>query len=165
MIFVNQEVQGAPPESSPQVASPIFSFGDLWPFSAGNIELAELVFDSANQCPGTATRASAASARQLLYKSGSVCIDMHVQPTPGLESVVLIGQLLDSKPPRRAMKDIPVSLLCGGLAISHKKTNHVGEFDFGLGQRHHLQLVIGVGNRRMLVVPVPEMSDPEQAHP
>ena len=63
------------------------------------------------------------------------------------------------------MKDIPVSLLCEGLAISHKKTNHVGEFDFGFGQRHHLQLVIGVGNRRMLVVPVPEMSDPEQAQP
>ena len=88
MTFVNQELQVAPPESSLQVASAMSSHRDLWLFSAGNIELAELVFDSASQCPGTATRASVASARQLLYKSGNVCIDMHVQPTPGLESVV-----------------------------------------------------------------------------
>jgi hypothetical protein len=124
--------------------------------SAGlEIEEAELVFDSARQATGTAVRSGVACARQLLYRSGSVCIDMHIQPTLGSVSATLTGQLLDSKKQNRAMRDVPVSLLRSGDMISYKKTNAGGEFNFGVDALQDLQLAFDIRKHKMLVVAVP----------
>jgi hypothetical protein len=125
-------------------------------FLQEEFELAELVFDSAKQGNAVAgIRGSVAIARQLLYQAGSVCIDMCMQPTPGSDVVVLIGQLLDSKRPDHGIKDIPVHLLCEGNAISRKTTNDVGEFEFGIESPQELQLSFGITGRRKLIVPIP----------
>jgi hypothetical protein len=101
-------------------------------------------------------RSGHATARQLLYKSGSVCIDMRMQPTPGSESIVLIGQLLDSMSPGQGMGGVSVSLMSKGDTVSRKKTNDAGEFDFGLEPLRDVQLVFGIGDSRTIVVSVPE---------
>jgi hypothetical protein len=118
---------------------------------------AELIFDSACQAPGAGVRSGAISARQLLYRSGSVCIDMHIQPKLGSISALLTGQLLDSGRQNRAMQNVPVSLLCDGDMISHQKTNAGGEFDFGVDTMQQLQLAFGIGKHRMVVVAVPRV--------
>ena len=124
--------------------------------SVEEIEVAELVFDSAKQAAAVeGTRSTAAVARQLLFQAGSVCIDMCVQPKPGSEAVVLIGQLLDSRHPDHGIKDIPVQLLCDGNTISKKKTNEVGEFEFGIECPQDLQLAFGIAGRRKLIVSLP----------
>jgi hypothetical protein len=153
--FANQELCYTPPE--PSLAPLKAGFGlRQGSCSMENFELAELVFDSAAQGNTAGVRASAAIARQLLYKAGSVCIDMHMQPKPGSDSVVLIGQLLDSKRPDQGIKDTPVRLLCDGDTISHQKTNHVGEFEFGIEPLNHLQLAFGIAGRKTVIVPVPD---------
>jgi hypothetical protein len=122
--------------------------------SRPRMERAELVFD--NMFALTAgSRSGAGSARQLLYRSGRVCIDMHIQPKLGSLSAILTGQLLDSKRPNHILRDVPVSLVSEGGAVSHKKTNEVGEFDFGIEALKNLQLVFGIGKRKMVVVAVP----------
>lgn len=120
------------------------------------VEVAELMFDSAKEAVVIeGTRGSAAIARQLLFQAGSVCIDMCMQPKPGSDAVVLIGQLLDSKHPDHGIKDISVQLLCEGNTISHKKTNDVGEFEFGIECPQDLQLAFRIAGRRKLIVPLP----------
>lgn len=123
------------------------------------VEVAEIVFDSANQPPVAGVRATVAVARQLLYRAGSVCIDMCMQPKPGSDAVVLIGQLLDSQRQDHGIKDIPVHLLCDGDTISRKTTNHVGEFEFGIETPVDLQLAFGIAGHRKLIVPIPGLKN------
>jgi len=119
-------------------------------------EVATLVFDSAHAAAPTGVRGAFTSARQLLYRSGTVCIDMRMQPKPGTDSVVLVGQLLDSAKPASGMGNIPVSLVSEDGTVACRKTNNFGEFDFGFETLHNTQLIVGIGKRRKIVVPVPD---------
>jgi hypothetical protein len=157
VILTKDQSQNAfePPAGAVQAVQANFALRKVVPFSAGKLEVAKLVFDSTLQPLAVGVRGSPA-VRHLLYKSGEVCIDVHTQPKPGSDSVVLIGQLHDSTKPDRGISGIPVSLLCDGDTVSRGRTNDVGEFDFGLTALDHLQLVFGVGGSRTIVVPVPD---------
>jgi len=133
-----------------------FAIQELPLFSAETPEIASLVFDSSQSPVTSGIRGTLPSARQLLYRSGSVCIDMRLQPKPGTDSVVLIGQLLDSASPTHGMGDVAVSLVCEGDTVACKKTNNFGEFDFGFETLHHSQLIFGIGKSKTIVVPVPD---------
>jgi hypothetical protein len=124
--------------------------------SVEQTDVATLVFDSSKQAgPVDGIRGTAAVARQLLFQAGSLCIDMCMQPRPGTDAIVLVGQLLDSRHPEHGMRNIPVQLLCEGNTISDKKTNDLGEFEFGVQSQHDMQLSFGIAGRRKLVVPLP----------
>lgn len=139
--------------SADVIASAIYEV----PFSPVQIpEMASLVFDSSSLPAPDGIRGASPSARQLLYRSGSVCIDISLQPKPGTDSVVLIGQLLDSASPNRGMSDVAVSLVSEGDTVACKKTNNFGEFDFGFETLHRSQLIIGIGGFKTIVVPVPD---------
>jgi hypothetical protein len=122
---------------------------------SGKVTMATLVFDS-TRAAAFGLRSTVSCARQLLYKSGSVCIDLHVQPKPGSESVVVVGQLLDSLRPARRVGNIPVSLLRDGSAVSTKKTNDYGEFDFAFDSPDSLHIAFGLEDQETLVVPLPD---------
>jgi hypothetical protein len=125
-------------------------------FPSGKLELAVLQFDSDRVALAPGVRSGHASGRQLLYRSGSMCIDMRMQPTPGTESVVIVGQLLDSKNPDHGIGGIPVSLLARGDTLSRKRTNEDGEFDFGVETVRNMQLEFRMNEHRTIVVAVPE---------
>jgi len=123
---------------------------------ASKLEIAKLLFDSALQPVTAGVRGTAAVARQLLYRSGSVCIDMRMQAKPGSDSVVLIGQLLDSAKPDHGISGVPVTLLSNGETMLRRKTNEVGEFDLGIAAMSQMQLVFGISKGKTIVVPVPD---------
>jgi len=152
-----EKVQNAcePPAWAVQAVNSSLALRKAVPAPA-KMELARLLFDSALQPIAVGVRGSSAVVRQLLYKSGSVCIDMRMQPKPGSDAVVLMGQLLDSTKPDHGVSGIPVSLLCKGDTVSRGKTNDVGEFDFGITALDHLQLAFGIGDSRTIIVPVPD---------
>jgi hypothetical protein len=156
MEIAKLENSFAPPSQAVEAVNARFVLRKVVPFPAGKLELAKLLFDSALQPLAVGVRGSSPVVRQLLYQSGSVCIDMRMQPKPGSDSVVLMGQLLDSTKPDHGVSGIPVSLLCQGDTVSRGKTNHVGEFDFGITALDHLQLVFGIGDSRTIIVPVPD---------
>lgn len=145
-----------PPATAVQEAQASFALRKVIPFEAGKLEVAKMLFDNFAQPVAAGIRGSFA-ARQLVYRSGSVCIDMRMQPKPGSDSVVLIGQLLDSTKPEHGISGIPVSLVCEGDTVLRRRTNDVGEFDFGTTELNHMQLVFGVGGRT-IVVSIPESS-------
>jgi hypothetical protein len=157
--FANQEKNYEPPAYALRAATTSFILHRT--FSAKEnrgrkFEIARLIFDSSLQPVAAGVRGTASVVRQLLYRSGTVCIDMRMQPRPGSESIVLIGQVLDSAKPDHGISGIPVSLLCKGDTLSQSRTNDVGEFDFGVTSADHLQLVFGIADKRNLVVPVPD---------
>jgi hypothetical protein len=157
--FANHERSFEPPAYALQAVKTSFILHKT--FSAKEnkgkkFEIARLLFDSALQPVTVGVRGTASVVRQLLYRSGSLCIDMRMQPKPGSQSMVLIGQVLDSAKPDHGISGIPVSLLCKGDTLSQSRTNDVGEFDFGVTAADHLQLVFGVADTRNIVVPVPD---------
>ena len=103
-----------PPAWAVRAVNTSFALRKVVLFPAGKLELATLLFDSSLQLDAAGVRGSSAVVRQLLYKSGSVCIDMRMQPKPGSDSVVLMGQLLESTKPDHGVSGVPVSLLCQG---------------------------------------------------
>lgn len=145
-----------PPKSALRAVKAGFAIRKVVSFPSGRLDLATLQFDSDHQPLAAGMRGGHATARQLLFKSGSVCIDMRMEPTPGSETMVLIGQLLDSMKPGNGISGIPVSLLSKGDTLSRKQTNEAGEFDFGLEARSEMQLVFGIGDSRTIVVSLPE---------
>src|SRR4029077_10004684 len=155
---INLEKKSEPPAGVIRAVNATFGLQKEPLSASGKIELATLFFDSALQ-PVTGVRGTPAIARQLLYKSGNVCIDMRMQTTPGSDAAVLMGQLLDSKKPDHGIGDIPVSLLCKGDTVSSNRTNEVGEFDFSLGALKRLRLVFGLSESRTIVVPVPDSAE------
>lgn len=145
-----------PPVWAVEAVQASFAMRKVVPFPTGKLELAMLISDSALQPAAMGVRGSSPGVRQLLYKSGSICIDMRMQPKPGSDSIVLMGQLMDSANPDHGISGIPVSLLGDGATLSHHKTNEVGEFDFGIDSLNHMQLVFGMGDSRTIIVPVPD---------
>jgi hypothetical protein len=156
MQLGRREKNFEPPVWAVQAVKASFVARKAIPLARGPVEFARLLFDSAMQPAMAGVRGTASIVRQLLYRSGSMCIDMRMQPKPGSDSMVLIGQLLDSARPNQGMSGVPVSLLCNGDTVSRGKTNDVGEFDFGMTAHSQLQLVFGIGDSRTIVVPVPE---------
>ncbi len=156
MQLANREKSYEPPAWAVLAVKASFGARKGIPSRQGTLELAKLLFDSALQPAMAGVRGTASISRQLLYKSGSVCIDMRMQPKPGSDSMVLMGQLMDSAKPNQGMSGIAVSLLCKGDTVSRGRTNDVGEFDFGMTAHSQLQLVFGIGDRRTIVVPVPD---------
>ena len=156
MNLANREPSYEPPVWAVQAVNASFAVSRAIPHPAGKLELARLLFDSALQPIALGVRGTGSVVRQLLYRSGSMCIDMRMQPKPGSDSMVLIGQLMDSTKPDHGIGGIPVSLLSKGDTVSRVRTNDVGEFDFGIAALSNLQLVFGIGDSRTIVVPVPD---------
>lgn len=154
MNFAIRDRSYEPPAWSVQAVKASFAVAKVITGTT-KLDIATVMFDSALQPAPAGLRGTAAVARQLLYKSGSVCIDMRMEPKPGSDSLVLVGQLLDAARPDHGISGIPINLLCKGDTISSGETNDIGEFDFGIAMHDHLQLVFGISKHRSIVVPVP----------
>lgn len=154
MQFATQEMNYCPPESCVRVVKASFGMRKIGLSHNPKVEIASLLTDSMYQPTPAGIRGSFATARQLLYKAGDVCIDLHIRPKPGSEAVVLVGQLLDSVKPPKALSNIPIALVHGGNPVERTKTNDFGEFDFGFEKPEDIHLAVGLENRT-LVVPIP----------
>jgi hypothetical protein len=161
--FAKQEINQQPPESVVRLVKASFGMQRLAVAEGGEISIATLVFDSARQALAMGVRNTAPCARQLLFRSGSFCIDMRIQPRPGSDDVVLVGQLMDSLQPSRGISGVPVRLLRAGDTVSRKKTDDFGEFDFGFETPHDVQLAFGLKNHRTLLVAVPDADEDSPA--
>jgi hypothetical protein len=150
--FAGREANQQPPEFAIRQARGNFSLLKMASNVPKSVELASLVFDSSTGAIAN-IRGRSASGRQLLYKSGTMCIDLQLLPKRGTASLVLVGQLLDLLTPKG---DIPVSLMRHGSSVSCKRTNQFGEFDFGFDAPEDMHLAFNLEGGTTLIIPVPD---------
>jgi hypothetical protein len=156
MDFARHEKAYDPPASAMRIVQAYFGPLQLATSAPEGLEIAQLTFDSFQQAGLAGVRGASSSVpRQLLYKCGTLCIDMRLEPKPGSNYVVLVGQLIDAKKPLKGFEDVPVSLLSEGDKVSETTTNQFGEFHFAFESVKHLQLFFGI-EQKALVVPLPE---------
>ena len=116
--------------------------------------LFELLFDSLAQPTVAGARASVASARQLLYRVGTVYVDMRVDSEVNSERAALVGQMLDSARPGHPVAGVPVILMDGRKNVASAVSNNNGEFQIEFLIKSNLRLSVAVGNSVPVYLPI-----------
>jgi hypothetical protein len=114
----------------------------------------ELLFDSSAQPLPPGARSSGASSRQLLYRIGSVYIDMEVGKDSDVDRVSVVGQMLDCSRPGHPVAGIPVTLLDRGRNVARTLSNDSGEFRLVLEAKKDLRLSVVVGRKNPVRLPI-----------
>jgi hypothetical protein len=121
--------------------------------------LAEVLFDSSREPLPAGIRSAVSAARQLLFGSGDLRIDLRIEPKEDSENVSVIGQILNSAEPGQNYVAASVALLKSGRIVSVANTNRFGEFQLecGLASRLELRIKLSTGKETSisLVDPVP----------
>jgi hypothetical protein len=131
-------------------AKACFAAGQL----SGKRSVFELLFDSIAQPLAAGARASVASARQLLYRVGTVYVDMRVDTEGNSERASLVGQMLDSAKPGHPVADVPVVLLEGQKNVTSTSSNHNGEFQLEFAVKNNLRLSVAVDRANPVFLPI-----------
>jgi len=129
-------------------------FGTQHPGTARTKRFFELLFDSFGQPAMAGARASVASARQLLYRVGTVYVDMRVDSEVNSERAALVGQMLDSARPGHPVSGVPVVLLDGRKNVASAISNNNGEFQIEFLLKNNLRLSVTVGDGAPVYLPI-----------
>ncbi|HVH88869.1 MAG TPA: zf-HC2 domain-containing protein [Terriglobales bacterium] len=119
----------------------------------------ELLFDSVLQPMAAGVRASVASARQLLYRIGTVYVDMRVDSELNSERAALVGQMLDSAHPGHPVAGVPVILMDGRKNVASTISNNNGEFHLEFALKSNLRLSVSVGDSSPVYLPITGVED------
>lgn len=114
----------------------------------------EVLFDSMAQPVARGARASVASARQLLYRVGTVYVDMRVDSELNSERAALVGQMLDSAHPSQPVAGVPVVLMDGRKSVASTISNNNGEFHLEFSIKSNLRLSVTVGDTTPVYLPI-----------
>jgi len=114
----------------------------------------ELLFDSVAQSGNERIRTSVIVSRQLLFRIGSVFVDLEVDKEVNSDRVSLIGQLVDSANPGHSPVGIPIVLLQRGKCIVKTLSNDNGEFQLNFVMRRNLKLQVSMNRSRPVRLPI-----------
>jgi hypothetical protein len=128
----------APEDSLAMTATPVF----------------ELLFDSLAQIGNEGIRTSIIVSRQLLFRIGSVFVDLEVDKEVNSDRVSLTGQMVDSANPGHPPVGIPVALLQRGKRIVQTSSNDNGEFQLDFAMRRNLKLQVTINRDRPVRLPI-----------
>lgn len=155
MDFAKSEQSNDPPASTLRVVEAYLGLMRQGTVAPEGIEIAKLAFDSFQQEMAGERGSVCTMPRQMLFKCGTFCVDVRLEPKPGSNYVVLVGQVIDAAKPLKGFDHVPVSLLSQGDKLSETTTNQFGEFNFGFESVKHMQLFFGL-QQKALVVPLPQ---------
>ena len=124
------------------------------------IALADLIMDSSVQASGVGVRSAGGTGPWLLlYRCGSVNIDLRVEEIPALGRISIVGQVLDSSQPSQMIADIPVAAVFEDGDIKKTTTNKLGEFQLECEAVSKLYLSMHLDKRMEIWVPLNRSTD------
>src|SRR5260370_4926376 len=99
-----------------------------------------MIFDgSRERCQG-GVRSSLVRSRRLLCASGSLRVDLWIEPQAGSDRMAVMGQILDAAKPDRRLVSVPVVLQGRKGAVACATTNEFGEFHLDRSEEHTSEL-------------------------
>ena len=114
----------------------------------------ELLFDSLAQSGNDGIRTSVVVSRQLLFRIGSIFLDVELDKEVNSDRVSLTGQMVESSNPGHPPVGIPVVLLQRGKGIVRTLSNDNGEFQFDFIMRRDLKLEVTVDRSGPVRLPI-----------
>jgi hypothetical protein len=122
--------------------------------SSGIADFAALVFDSRIQPATAGMRSANSTCRQLMYQTGTYCVDVRMESQPLKSKISLVGQIQD-KAPTGSLEALPISLVEGSRTVVSTETNSMGEFHMEFERANKLSISIALRGKT-LVMPLPE---------
>ena len=101
-----------------------------------------------------AARSTVVSARQLLYRIGTVYVDMELGRETNSDRASLLGQMLDSSRPGHPLAGVPVVLLNRGRSMASTSSNDNGEFQLEFAMKRDLKLAVEVNSDGPVYLPI-----------
>ena len=111
-----------------------------------------LVFDSLLQPAVVGVRGSI-PARQLLYETEELCIDLRLEVRRTERRVYMIGQILSRARDVLSNQELPVRLYEQNLQLTESMTNQFGEFHLDFRPNDAISLVIGQEGETRIALP------------
>ena len=115
--------------------------------------LASLVLDTFLQPAMAGIRAASAPARQFVFESGDVIVDLKLDPIPGSDLIHILGQVMQKQDPY-GVGYVPVALRKGTQQFAKTFANRFGEFHFEARRTAELNLVVILPESRIIEVPL-----------
>jgi len=112
-----------------------------------------LVSDSGLQ-PSLAGVRGSVAARQFLYETDELYIDLRLEPNKEAARMSLVGQILNRTVASRAPQALHVRLHKGDLAITDTATNQFGEFQLEFELAPDVSISIGLDEEQPIVLPL-----------
>ena len=144
--LANEEKGLSPPDHVVRIAKTQFVALAM----AGN-QGVRLVFDSFLQPSEAAIRGSA-SARQFLFETDELYVDLRLDPQA--ERVSLVGQIMDRTRATQAVQGLPIHLQQGLLQLKATNTNQFGEFQFEFDAGTDFYISIVRNEKPTIVLPL-----------
>jgi len=146
----------SPPESVVRTVKGLGAIHGLGRVSRMKSPLPQLLFDSSRSPLPAGVRSQGSAAQQLLYGLNNYRIDLRIQPQEDSDKVAVVGQILDSSDPDRAIGILHVVLRKGKKIIAESVTNRYGEFHLECDLENCLQLHAGLPHGQVVQIPLVE---------
>lgn len=114
----------------------------------------EILFDSTAQPLPAGARSSFVSDRQVLYRVGSVYVDMEFDRQGTSQRWRVVGQMLDSARPGRPLTGVPICLMERGRNVARTLSNDNGEFRLEFDASSELKLELSIDRRHPVHLPI-----------
>ena len=121
---------------------------------AGGDVAYELLFDSEGQAAGNGLRNSVIAARQLLFRIGSVFVDLEVGRENDSNRASIIGQMLDTSSPGHPPAGIRIALLDRNRLVASASSNDHGEFRLQFAAKDNLKLSVELDRKKPVHLPI-----------
>jgi len=165
-VFAHAERALTPPEDAVRVArsylaQQVFASSHQSPGSSRSLAsaiIATLLFDSVKAAPAGVRAAASAYSRHLLFAARSLAIDVHIDAAAQAGAFVLAGQIIDKSRPDGPFARATVSLLEGDITIGTFETNEFGEFQFTFELRTNLTLQVTL-DHDVVTLPLDTLTD------
>jgi len=145
-----------PPESAVRIAKAAFAGAGLGSTAKGAGSKVKLLFDSFLQPMLGGVRSAGAGTRQMLYRADPYQIDVQLEMKPGVNRVVVTGQLLNLGNPKVIATGtrILVSNMHGDVV--HTVANQFGEFSGEVKNSGDLQVTFATPSDEPIVISLRE---------
>jgi hypothetical protein len=125
---------------------------------------AALVFDSFLRPLPAGVRSGASAARQLVYESEGLTVDLRVEKEPQSTKFSAIGQVMDKwTPPSTLSSGTVILWTAQGFPVFETKPNEHGEFQIEFGAQDQLHLSVAMPGRNPMRITLPELEQGSSA--
>src|SRR5260370_31521754 len=146
------EANYQPPEGAVRVAKAAFAGAGLAGQRKGAGSRIKVLFDSFLQPVFEGARSAGAGTRQMLYRADPFQIDVQVEPKPGVNGIVVTGQLLDLTDPGVTGRDTRITLSNMRGQVVHAVANQFGEFSGEIENSGDLQMTFASSGSQPIVI-------------
>jgi hypothetical protein len=150
--FSKHEAAYEPPASATRVAESYLVPLKLALRLAHNLKLAQPIFDSFKNLAPEGVRGLEAAPQQLMYQCVNIFIDVRLEPKRTSNTMILTGQVVDSRKPGGGVAGVPVSLFGKSVTLLETVTNQLGEFHFSFQTEQNLRLLLETPDDALLAL-------------